>query len=129
MKPLLYKLRFQHFQFVCFPDITAKEFIEMRGKQRSRYELLVDFLSEMLSVPSDDVNVFSLMEVKDRMLDVRFAVHVGPNFLQPEKMHGYLAAHKQKVGSVVEHAQWIQVFFSFFLMLASLQCNLLNIQL
>lgn len=31
------------------------------------------------------------------MLDVRFAVRVGPSFLQPEKMHGYLAAHKQKV--------------------------------
>lgn len=79
-------------------DITAKEFIELRGKQRSRYELLVDFLSEMLSVPPDDVNIFSLMDVKERMLDVRFAVHSGPSFLQPEKMHGYLAAHKQKVG-------------------------------
>lgn len=79
-------------------DITAREFIELRGKQRSRYELLVDFLSEMLSVPTDDVNIFSLMDVKERMLDVRFAVHVGPTFLQPEKMHGYLAAHKQKVG-------------------------------
>ncbi|XP_035760500.1 neural-cadherin [Neolamprologus brichardi] len=78
-------------------DITAKEFIELRGKQRSRYELLVDFLSEMLSVPPDDVNIFSLMDVKERMLDVRFAVHSGPSFLQPEKMHGYLAAHKQKL--------------------------------
>ncbi|KAF3686954.1 Neural-cadherin Cadherin-N [Channa argus] len=77
-------------------DITGKEFIELRGKQRSRYELLVDFLSEMLSVPPDDVNVFSLIDVKERMLDVRFAVHGGPSFLQPEKMHGYLAAHKQK---------------------------------
>ncbi|KAF6739206.1 Neural-cadherin, partial [Oryzias melastigma] len=82
-------------------DITAKEFIEMRGKHRSRYELLVDFLSEMLSVPPDDVNIFSLMDAKDRMLDVRFAVHGGPNFLQPEKIHGYLAAHKQKVGQIL----------------------------
>uniref|UniRef100_A0A3Q3XD46 Uncharacterized protein n=1 Tax=Mola mola TaxID=94237 RepID=A0A3Q3XD46_MOLML len=80
-------------------DITAKEFIELRGSQRSRYELLVDFLSEMLSVPPDDVNIFSLMDVKDQMLDVRFAVHVGPSFLQPEKIHGYLAAHKQKLQS------------------------------
>lgn len=83
---------------VYFPDITAKEFIELRGRQRSRYDLLGDFLSEMLSVPPDDVNIFSLTDVKDRMLDVRFAVHVGSSFLQPEKMHGYLAAHKQKVG-------------------------------
>uniref|UniRef100_A0A3P8S899 Si:ch211-186j3.6 n=1 Tax=Amphiprion percula TaxID=161767 RepID=A0A3P8S899_AMPPE len=80
----------------------AKEFIELRGKQRSRYELLVDFLSEMLSIPPDDVNVFSLMDVKERMLDVRFAVHGGPTFLQPEKMHGYLAAHKQKLQSFLQ---------------------------
>lgn len=90
---------------VYFSDITAKEFIELRGRQRSRYDLLGDFLSEMLSVPPDDVNIFSLTDVKDRMLDVRFAVHVGSSFLQPEKMHGYLAAHKQKVGWVVQELQ------------------------
>uniref|UniRef100_A0A3B4A9P1 Uncharacterized protein n=1 Tax=Periophthalmus magnuspinnatus TaxID=409849 RepID=A0A3B4A9P1_9GOBI len=83
-------------------DITAKEFIDLRGKQRSRYDLLVDFLSEMLSVPPDDVNIFSLMDVRDRMLDVRFAVHGPPLFLQPEKMHGYLAAHKQKLQSFMQ---------------------------
>uniref|UniRef100_A0A8D3D467 Si:ch211-186j3.6 n=1 Tax=Scophthalmus maximus TaxID=52904 RepID=A0A8D3D467_SCOMX len=83
-------------------DITAKEFIELRGKQRSRYELLVDFLSEMLSVPPDDVNIFSLIDPRERMLDVRFAVLAGPSFLQPEKMHGYLAAHKQKLQSFLQ---------------------------
>uniref|UniRef100_A0A3Q2PU85 Si:ch211-186j3.6 n=1 Tax=Fundulus heteroclitus TaxID=8078 RepID=A0A3Q2PU85_FUNHE len=83
-------------------DITAKEFLELRGKQRSRYDLLVDFLSEMLSVPPDEVNIFSLMDVKERMLDVRFAVNGGPSFLQPEKMHGYLAAHKQKLQSFLQ---------------------------
>lgn len=100
MRPLLYKLQFQLFVCFRFSDITAKEFIELRGKQRSRYELLVDFLSEMLSVPPDDVNIFSLIDVRERTLDVRFAVHGGPSFLQPEKMHGYLAAHKQKVGGL-----------------------------
>uniref|UniRef100_A0A8C5H0I1 Neural-cadherin-like n=1 Tax=Gouania willdenowi TaxID=441366 RepID=A0A8C5H0I1_GOUWI len=83
-------------------DITAKEFMELRGKQRSRYELLSDFLSEMLSVSPDDVNIFSLIDVKDQMLDVRFAVHGGPGFLQPEKIHGYMAAHKQKLQSLLQ---------------------------
>ncbi|MED6235678.1 hypothetical protein ATANTOWER_031485 [Ataeniobius toweri] len=87
---------------MCSSDITAKEFMELRGKQRSRYELLVDFLSEMLSVPPDEVNIFSLMDVKERMLDVRFAVNGGLSFLQPEKMHGYLAAHKQKLQSFLQ---------------------------
>ncbi|XP_054626385.1 neural-cadherin isoform X2 [Dunckerocampus dactyliophorus] len=83
-------------------DMTAKEFMELRGKQRSRYELLADFLSEMLSVPTSNVNIFSLMDVKERMLDVRFAVYGGASFLQPEKMHGYLAAHKQKLQSFLQ---------------------------
>lgn len=89
-------------------DMTAREFTELRGKQRSRYHLLVDFLSEMLSVNTDSVNVFSLTDVKERMLDVRFAVHMGVSFLLPEKMHGYLAAHKQKVGPLVFHLDVVQ---------------------
>ncbi|XP_077376416.1 neural-cadherin isoform X1 [Festucalex cinctus] len=85
-------------------DMTAKEFMEPRGKQRSRYELLSDFLSEMLSVSASDVNVFGLSDAAGRMLDVRFAVRAGGSaaFLQPEKMHGYLAAHKQKLQSFLQ---------------------------
>ncbi|KAL1007130.1 hypothetical protein UPYG_G00082410 [Umbra pygmaea] len=82
-------------------DITAKEFIERRTSSRSRYELLVDFLSEMLAVDVDAINVFSLMDVKERALDVRFAVHSNP-FLKAEKLHGYLAAHKQKLQSFLQ---------------------------
>lgn len=78
--------------------MSAKEFTERRGKQQSLYHLLVDFLSEMLLVPTDSINVFSLTDVKERMLDVRFAVHMGLSFLLPEKIHSYLAAYKQKVG-------------------------------
>lgn len=81
---------------VCVADITANEFIQQRGSLRSRYELLVDFLSEMLAVGVDVINVFSLMDVRERTLDVRFAVHSSP-FLRAEKLQGYLAAHKQKV--------------------------------
>ncbi|KAM9423006.1 neural-cadherin [Salvelinus alpinus] len=82
-------------------DVTAKEFIEQRGSLRSRYELLVDFLSEMLAVGVDDINVFSLMDVRERTLDVRFAVHSSP-FLRAEKLQGYLAAHKQKLQSFLQ---------------------------
>lgn len=82
--------------YVFSTDITAKEFMERRGGLRSRYELLGDFLSEMLSVSLDEINIFSLMEVRDRTLDVRFSVH-SASFLRAERLHGYLAAHKQKV--------------------------------
>lgn len=114
---------------LCFPDITAKEFIELRGRQQSRYDLLLDFLSEMLSVPPDDVNIFSLIDVKDRMLDVRFAVHVGPSFLQPEKMHGYLAAHKQKVGWVLQECPppLVKTFTESFTIVIWAGSNLLHL--
>ncbi|KAJ7985830.1 hypothetical protein DPEC_G00344550 [Dallia pectoralis] len=82
-------------------DITAKEFIERRGGSKSRYEMLVDFLSEMLGTGVSDINVFSLMDVRVRALDVRFAVHGNP-FLKAEKLHGYIAAHKQKLQSFLQ---------------------------
>ncbi|XP_060714973.1 neural-cadherin [Tachysurus vachellii] len=82
-------------------DITAKEFMEQRGGLRSRYELLGDFLSEMLSVGTEDVNIFSLIEVRDRTLDVRFSV-LGTPFQRAERLHGYLAAHKQKLQSFLQ---------------------------
>ncbi|KAI2662461.1 Neural-cadherin [Labeo rohita] len=69
--------------------------MERRGNLKSRYELLGDFLSDMLSVGADDVNIFSLVEVRRRTLDVRFSIHSTP-FLRAERVHGYLAAHKQK---------------------------------
>uniref|UniRef100_A0A8C1J1L8 Si:ch211-186j3.6 n=1 Tax=Cyprinus carpio TaxID=7962 RepID=A0A8C1J1L8_CYPCA len=82
-------------------DISATEFMERRGNLKSRYELLGDFLSDMLSVGADDVNIFSLVEVRHRILDVRFSVH-GALFLKAEKVHGYLAAHKQKLQSFLQ---------------------------
>ncbi|KAG9352523.1 hypothetical protein JZ751_020937 [Albula glossodonta] len=77
-------------------DVTAVEFLERRGDRRSRYELFRDFLSKMLAVSLDDVNVFGLVDVRERTLDVRFNVKGAP-FVKPEKLHGYLAAHKQKL--------------------------------
>ncbi|KAJ8343652.1 hypothetical protein SKAU_G00309810 [Synaphobranchus kaupii] len=82
-------------------DITAKEFIERRGDARSRYEMFRDFLSEMLPTSPDNINIFGLMDVRERTLDVRFSVH-GTPFLRPEKLHGYLAAHKQKLQSFLQ---------------------------
>ncbi|XP_030620846.1 neural-cadherin [Chanos chanos] len=82
-------------------DISAKEFMERRGNSRSRYELLRDFLSEMLSVSVDDINVFSLVDVREGTLDVRFSIHSAP-FLRAERLHGYLAAHKQKLQSYLQ---------------------------
>ncbi|XP_036399302.1 neural-cadherin-like [Megalops cyprinoides] len=82
-------------------DITAAEFLDRRGAGRSRYELFRDFLSEMLAVSPDDVNIFSLVDVREKTLDVRVSVGGAP-YLRPEKLHGYLAAHKQKLESFLQ---------------------------
>ncbi|XP_062845988.1 neural-cadherin [Trichomycterus rosablanca] len=82
-------------------DITAKEFLEPRGGLRSKYELLMDFLSEMLSVAAEDVNIFSLVDSHEKTLDVRFSVHSTP-VQRAERLHGYLAAHKQKLQSFLQ---------------------------
>ncbi|XP_023671737.2 neural-cadherin isoform X2 [Paramormyrops kingsleyae] len=81
--------------------ITATEFIDHRVGGRSRFEMLGDFLSEMLSVRPENLNIFSLTEPRVRMLDVRVAMQGAP-FLRPEKLHGYLAAHKQKLQSYLQ---------------------------
>ncbi|XP_061758299.1 neural-cadherin-like [Nerophis ophidion] len=85
-------------------EVTAQDFLRRRGsRQSSGYQLLSDFLSEMLSVASSDVFLFSLADVKDQsMLDVHLAVRTGASFLQPEKVHGYLAAHRQKLQSFLQ---------------------------
>lgn len=82
----------------CSAAITATEFIDHRVGGRSRFELLGDFLSEMLNVRPENLNIFSLSEPRARMLDVRVAMQGAPS-LRPEKLHGYLAAHKQKVNT------------------------------
>uniref|UniRef100_A0A8C1KCP3 Si:ch211-186j3.6 n=1 Tax=Cyprinus carpio TaxID=7962 RepID=A0A8C1KCP3_CYPCA len=81
--------------------LAGTEFMEHRGNLKSRYELLGDFLSDMLSVGADDINIFSLVEERHRTLDVRFSVHSTP-FLRAERVHGYLAAHKQKLQSFLQ---------------------------
>ncbi|MBN3309830.1 CADN protein, partial [Amia calva] len=77
-------------------DMTAKEFIRKGADGKSRYAMFKQFLAEILPANPDNINVFSLMNVKERMLDVRFSVHSSP-YLRPEKLYGYIAAYKQKL--------------------------------
>uniref|UniRef100_A0A8C9S0B3 Si:ch211-186j3.6 n=1 Tax=Scleropages formosus TaxID=113540 RepID=A0A8C9S0B3_SCLFO len=82
-------------------DITATEFLEHQGDSWSRYEMFDAFLSEMLPARPENIIIFGLMEPRDRTLDVRFSVRDSP-FLRPEKLHGYLAAHKHKLQSFLQ---------------------------
>ncbi|XP_058849785.1 neural-cadherin-like [Acipenser ruthenus] len=82
-------------------DITAEEFVQKGEDDKSRYETFEEFLAEIFPAPPDNINVFSVMNVKDRRTDVRFSVH-GSSYFRPEKLHGYVAAYKQELQSVLQ---------------------------
>lgn len=84
------------FVFLPSAGITARDFIESQVDKTSRQDVFRGFLSERLSVRSGAINVFSLTDVGLKALDVRFSVH-SDSYLRPEKLHGYLAVHKNKV--------------------------------
>uniref|UniRef100_A0A6Q2Y7V5 Uncharacterized protein n=1 Tax=Esox lucius TaxID=8010 RepID=A0A6Q2Y7V5_ESOLU len=80
--------------------ITAREFIQSPVDERSRQDMFRGFLSEHLSIRSGAINIFSLTDVTPKTLDVRFSVH-SDGYMRPEKVNGYLAAHKKKLQSVL----------------------------
>ncbi|KAL0968484.1 hypothetical protein UPYG_G00267460 [Umbra pygmaea] len=80
--------------------ITASEFIESPVGERSRQDMLRAFLSEHLSVRLGGINIFSLTDVAAKTLDVRFSVH-SDGYMRPEKLNGFLAAHKNKLQSLL----------------------------
>uniref|UniRef100_A0ACB8EA14 Uncharacterized protein n=1 Tax=Sphaerodactylus townsendi TaxID=933632 RepID=A0ACB8EA14_9SAUR len=82
---------------VRLADMTAEEFIRKDEPEESRLDKLKDLLAGILSVPHDNVLVFSVMNVDGRQTDVRFAVVNGSSYYRPEKLHGQVAAFKNKV--------------------------------
>ncbi|KAK1161935.1 neural-cadherin-like [Acipenser oxyrinchus oxyrinchus] len=82
-------------------DITAEEFVQKGEDGKSRFEIFKEFLAEIFPAPPDNINVFSVMNVKDRRTDVRFSVH-GSSYFRPEKLHGYIAAYNQELQSVLQ---------------------------
>ncbi|XP_077166172.1 neural-cadherin-like isoform X2 [Paroedura picta] len=78
-------------------DVTVEEFIGKDELEESRHDKLKDLLAGILSVPRDNVLVFSVMDVDGRWTDVRLAVQDGSSYYRPEKLHGQMAAFKNKI--------------------------------
>ncbi|KAI9523476.1 hypothetical protein NQZ68_027334, partial [Dissostichus eleginoides] len=81
--------------------ITARDFIDSHVEGRSRLETFWDFLSETLSVKSGSINIFSIADSQEETVDVHFYVLTDNSYLRPEKLHAVLAAHKNKLQSVL----------------------------
>ncbi|XP_077567014.1 neural-cadherin-like [Stigmatopora nigra] len=91
-----------------FIGITAREFIDSGAEKKTRLETLWDFLSEILSVRPGGVNIFSISDNVDKTVDVHFFVLSATGFMQLEKLHGVLSAHKDKLQSLL-HVNVTQV--------------------
>ncbi|KAM4618313.1 neural-cadherin-like [Polymixia lowei] len=81
--------------------ITAREFIDSHVEGKSRLETFWDFLSESLSVRPGSINIFSIADRGGKTLDIHFSVLTDTGYLRPEKLHAYLAAHKEKLQSLL----------------------------
>lgn len=76
---------------------TAPDFIDSRTEGRSRLETLWDFLSAVLSVRTNSINIFSIADRGERTVDVHFYVLTDSGYMRPEKLHAALATHKKEV--------------------------------
>lgn len=76
---------------------TARDFIDSRVEGKSRLETLWDFLSAVLSVKTNSVNIFAVADRGGRTLDVHFYVLTDNGYTRPEKLHAVLSAHKKEV--------------------------------
>lgn len=79
--------------------ITARDFIDSHVERKSRLETFWDFLSESLSVGTGSINIFSIADREELMVDIHFYVLTDNGYLRPEKLHAVLTAHKKKVYS------------------------------
>lgn len=101
---MIYNIR----KSVCFlspshPDLTAEEFFRSsRVGEASRFTLLGQALAEVLQTLPEKVHIFSVGNTgqqSSKGLKVWFAVHGSP-YYKAEKLHGYVAANKDKVRRV-----------------------------
>uniref|UniRef100_UPI003AAF7EDE neural-cadherin n=1 Tax=Centroberyx gerrardi TaxID=166262 RepID=UPI003AAF7EDE len=84
-------------------NLTVEEFFSSRGGEESRFSRLGRTLAELLQTLPENVQVFSVGDAGrrgEKELNVWFAAHGSP-YYKAEKLHGYVAANKAKLESVV----------------------------
>ncbi|CAL9697367.1 unnamed protein product [Knipowitschia caucasica] len=81
--------------------ITARDFIDSHVEGKSRLEMLWDFLSEALSVRAASVNIYSIVDRGEKVVDIHFYVLNDQSYIRPEKLHAVLAANKKKLQSLL----------------------------
>ena len=73
-----------------------KQGIEATVYEKSKYTLLREKIAELLKVPVDNVDIFTVMNVPTKMVDIRYAAHGSP-YYRPARLDGLLNQHKDEV--------------------------------
>ncbi|XP_061676359.1 neural-cadherin isoform X2 [Syngnathoides biaculeatus] len=84
-------------------NVTVDELFSSRGGEESRYSRLRRTLAELLQTAPEKVHVFSVRDAgpeRTKELSVWFAAHASA-YYKAEKLHGYVAASKAKLESVL----------------------------
>ncbi|XP_064414859.1 neural-cadherin [Latimeria chalumnae] len=79
-------------------DITADEFIQKGEDGKSRYDRFKKLLSEIFSAPQSKINIFSVMNTKNRQTDIRFSIYSSLHY-RAERLNGNVAAHSKRLQS------------------------------
>ncbi|XP_048672720.2 neural-cadherin-like [Caretta caretta] len=87
---------------VRLAGITAEEFIRKDEYGKSRHDKFKELLAEIFSAHPSDITIFSMMNVDGRQTNLRFAVRGGSSYYRPEKVHGEMAAFKNKIQSALK---------------------------
>ncbi|XP_074824817.1 neural-cadherin-like [Natator depressus] len=87
---------------VRLAGVTAEEFIRKDEHGKSRHDKFKELLAEIFSAHPSDITIFSMMNVDGRQTNLRFAVRGGSSYYRPEKLHGEMAAFKNKIQSALK---------------------------
>ncbi|XP_065272866.1 neural-cadherin-like [Emys orbicularis] len=87
---------------VRLADVTAEEFIRKDEHGKSRHDKFKELLAEIFSTHPSDITIFSMMNVDGRQTNLRFAVRGGFSYYRPEKLHGEMAAFKNKIQTALK---------------------------
>uniref|UniRef100_A0A8C8R7D8 Neural-cadherin n=1 Tax=Pelusios castaneus TaxID=367368 RepID=A0A8C8R7D8_9SAUR len=82
---------------VRLADVTAEEFVRKDKRGKSRHDKFKELLAEIFSAHPSNITVFSMTNIDGRQTNLRFSVYGGSSYYKPEKLHGEMAAFKNKV--------------------------------
>ncbi|XP_060579771.1 LOW QUALITY PROTEIN: neural-cadherin-like [Ruditapes philippinarum] len=80
---------------IRFSGMTAEEFVTRPYNGKSPYDKFRTVLADKLNVPLNNVAIFSVMNVEDNLVDIRYAAHGSP-YYPPSKLDSFVSLDKQE---------------------------------